>query len=139
MAASIARVASLVSSIKRPISTNCIRLVSTTCVRLEDTDAKKPLISEIFSSDNETADGQAGSGLEKTFRMFDKVERSAQETELPDESFAAMLRKSKLMQIGNPNGRIVIGTVFETVEDDLYIDFGGKFHCVCKKPRSRSE
>ncbi|XP_041361273.1 28S ribosomal protein S28, mitochondrial-like [Gigantopelta aegis] len=52
----------------------------------------------------------------------------------PDESFASMIRKSKLMQIGDPAGRTVLGKIIETVGDDLYIDFGAKFHCVCQRP-----
>ncbi len=50
-------------------------------------------------------------------------------------SFAALVRNSKFMQMGDPEGKIVAGTVIEVVEDDLYIDFGGKFNCVCKRPR----
>ncbi len=50
-------------------------------------------------------------------------------------SFEELLRGSALMQLADVNGRHVIGTVFDIVADDLYIDFGMKFHCVVKRPK----
>lgn len=66
---------------------------------------------------------------ENVSNMDRKLEEDSQET------FASMLRKSKLISLGDFQGRLIEGNIFEVMGDDLYIDFGGKFHCVCPRPK----
>ena len=49
--------------------------------------------------------------------------------------FKRFSRNCKFTSIGNPVGKVVVGKIYHVVQDDLYIDFGHKFGCVCKKPR----
>ncbi|KJH41914.1 hypothetical protein DICVIV_12097 [Dictyocaulus viviparus] len=54
-------------------------------------------------------------------------------------SFSSMLRNSKLMQMGDFDGRIISGRIVHRMHDDLYIDFGMKFNAVCKAPNVNSD
>ena len=50
------------------------------------------------------------------------------------QSFATLLKNSKFIEMGSVPGSVVIGTIILKEGKDLYIDFGGKFHCVCPDP-----
>lgn len=82
------------------------------------------------------------SGLAKALGKFRELEKGDHQDVKPVEkqqSFLHLLRHSEFVQMGDPPGKIVIGKIFQVVNTDLYIDFGGKFYCVCRKPKKNSE
>ncbi|KOC70795.1 28S ribosomal protein S28, mitochondrial [Habropoda laboriosa] len=57
---------------------------------------------------------------------------------LKNSTFASLLRHSKFIDLGDPQGKQVVGTIYQIIGNDLYIDFGWKFHCVCIRPKQDS-
>ena len=54
--------------------------------------------------------------------------------EMKEDDFDSMLRHSKFVGIGKPGKKKTIGYIKHVVGDDLYIDFGGKFYGIAKRP-----
>ncbi|CAG0924799.1 unnamed protein product [Notodromas monacha] len=89
-------------------------------------------------------DDEKRGGFAKAFEKYTDPEflepkKPAQATPKQDLKFATLLRNSRLMQIGDPEGAVVTGEIYHVVGDDLYVEFGWKFPCVVRRPERNAE
>ena len=66
--------------------------------------------------------------------VVNKTESLFDETKPVQKSFAQMFKESKFVALGDLEHKYLIGKIVDIVGDDLYIDYGGKFNCVVKRP-----
>ncbi|KRT80640.1 hypothetical protein AMK59_6150, partial [Oryctes borbonicus] len=76
------------------------------------------------------------SGYAKAFEKFQSLD--TKDKGESSYTFKQLLMKSKFIDLGDPQGKVVTGKIYHVVEDDLYIDFGWKFHCICPRPKTNA-
>ncbi|KAL7046343.1 hypothetical protein ACKWTF_002545 [Chironomus riparius] len=124
----------MLSLINRPLqNTNLIRsLYNSSAIVIRNYSQNIENNEEVIVKSSQEKGGFA-KAFEK-FSMPDQIEKLKE----PDLPFATLFKNSKFVELGDPVNKVVVGKIFHIVDDDLYIDFGWKFHCVCTRPIKNS-
>ncbi|XP_037036004.1 28S ribosomal protein S28, mitochondrial [Bradysia coprophila] len=98
---------------------------------------------EIKADDSSTKTDESSTktlgGFARAFEKFEKAKNFTEPKPVDNATFLSLLRNSKFIDMGDPVNKIVTGKIFHIVDDDLYIDFGWKFHCVCTRPQQNAD
>lgn len=99
----------------------------------------KTLVSNLKRFSSST--GAATESNQLIDSLLSNVDKSntTQPAQAPAASFAKLFKESKFVSLGDMENKYLIGKIVDVVGDDLYIDYGGKFNCVCKKPARRAK
>ncbi|XP_055624944.1 28S ribosomal protein S28, mitochondrial [Toxorhynchites rutilus septentrionalis] len=122
-----------------PKNIDLVKFRYASCVIVRSfSDAKNPSETGEGHAQQEQLEPPKLGGFAKAFQKHTSPKTDTAVSE-PSKPFSTLLRQSKFIDLGDPENRIVVGKIFHVVEDDLYIDFGWKFHCVCTRPTKNAE